>query len=473
MKNTNNITDYLRAGFSGFWIVTSEINRAREDIGLLIQKYKKTDGTAWKVVSWNCVNEPNPQKTLMSLGQSTDTVLIMDNAHWVFDKPQLIQTYMNLSDSYKSTGCAVICLSHKNAIPAELTKDFIMLDFDLPDEDSIKQSISYIAKSAKIELDSKELPSLITAGKGLTKQELENSLALSTIEANGLSPSVLNDQKQQIIEKTGMLEIIKPTVTFNNVLGYDNIKKFVLSTIEKPEAKGILILGAPGCGKTLFMNALVGTTKKIGINLNFGKMFSKYQGDTDQNIESAIKTITAVGECIVLVDEFEKQFAGAGGSGDLDSGVTRRATGRWLRFMQERPKGVYIMGTCNSFKGIPPEYLRAGRWDTAPFFIDLPNSEEKAAILDYYATKFGLKRAAGDTSSMDMWTGAEIEACCSIANMMSISIIEASKFVIAQAKTMGGEISELREWAEGRTIPATTKLIQNGSKARLRKVERK
>ena len=162
--------------------------------------------------------------------------------------------------------------------------------------------------------------------------------------------------------------------------------------------------------------------------------------------------------------EFEKQFAGAASTGELDSGTSRRMTGRWLTFMQEKPEGVYMMGTCNSFKGIPDEYLRIGRWDSSPFYIDMPNPEEKMLILDYYINKSGLKtpKKQKDIPSMNDWTGAEIEGCCLMAKNLECSLLEASSYIVPQNKRGFAEAESLKEFA----IPASTLLVTSEQPSR-------
>ena len=121
--------------------------------------------------------------------------------------------------------------------------------------------------------------------------------------------------------------------------------------------------------------------------------------------------------------------------------------------MQDKPEGVYLIGTCNSFKGIPDEYLRVGRWDSSPFYIDLPNADEQKAILKYYIDKLALTKEQ-TTKQLDMpgWTGAEIEACCEMARNLECSLKEASKFIIPQSGRGFAEAEEIKKWA----IPASS-----------------
>jgi len=132
--------------------------------------------------------------------------------------------------------------------------------------------------------------------------------------------------------------------------------------------------------------------------------------------------------------------------------------GQWLKFMSDPQCNVYFLGTCNDISSIPPEYLRAGRWDTAPFYVGLPAEKEREAILDFYRKKHNLngkkenKLTSKDTAG---WSGAEIEAVCNIAEMMGSTLAEAKNFVIPMSVTMKEAITALEEW-KPRTIPAST-----------------
>ena len=116
-----------------------------------------------------------------------------------------------------------------------------------------------------------------------------------------------------------------------------------------------------------------------------------------------------------------------------------------------RPEGVYVIATCNDISSLPPEWVRPGRWDSAPFFIDLPDDEQREAIFAHYAKEYDVY---GDCY-IGGWSGAEIESVCRIAAMMDIDVDDAAAFVIPISKTMDTEIKKLREWAKDRTIPCS------------------
>src|SRR5439155_13055057 len=96
-----------------------------------------------------------------------------------------------------------------------------------------------------------------------------------------------------------------------------------------------------------------------------------------------------------------------------DSGVGQRLLGTFLRWMQDRPAGVFVVATSNEVVSLPPEFLRKGRFDEI-FFVDLPGPAERAEIL-----RLHLKKRGHDWSTFDLdasarasegFSGAELEA---------------------------------------------------------------
>ena len=464
------IINYLRAGFPAFWLRTAEPDHVRSNVYKVVTEFERKDGTQYTINEWDATKGDIVKALENFVAAKEDTILFVYNAHWFADKIPVVQIIQNNLRLWSNQGKAIVCVSHTKKVPAELEKEFVLLNLSLPDKDEIEHIIRVVAPNDKIiPSDEVEMVRLINSCKGLTRAELENTLALSIVETEGksISTATINSHKAMAIQKTGFLDVLEGDLNFSNVVGYNNIKEFVLETIDNPKAKGIMAIGPPGCGKTTFMKAVVGETGKFGLAVNMGSMFSKYQGETDQNINATIDLITAIGDCVVLIDEFEKQFAGASSDGSLDSGTTRRATGRWLDFLQNRPEGVYVVGTANSFNGIPGEYLRPGRWDTSPFFIDLPTKTVRKQILNYYCDKAGIE-VNGDAPAMDEFSGAEIEALVHIADMRGMTLKDAADCILPQAKTMAEGINQLREWAKDRTIPA-----EKAPKSNLRVIKRR
>lgn len=162
--------------------------------------------------------------------------------------------------------------------------------------------------------------------------------------------------------------------------------------------------------------------------------------------------------------ELEKGFAGSSGAqGYSSDSMNQRANSQLLKFMQDRPDGIYFIATCNSID-LPPEYLRAERWDTAPFFIDLPQENERQEILNYYGSFYNLPKKEIkniDIKQFKGWSGSELKTACRLFSIfqrqeLKISLKEImKKFIVPISITKKEEIDSLRKWADGRTLKSS------------------
>ena len=85
---------------------------------------------------------------------------------------------------------------------------------------------------------------------------------------------------------------------------------------------------------------------------------------------------------------------------------------------------MFFVGTSNDISKLPPEFTRAERFD-ALYFLDLPNTSEQDAIWAMYRKHFGIpdNQVRPDDRS---WTGAEIRACCRLASLLEVPLIQAA-----------------------------------------------
>ena len=451
---TTELMSYLRAGFSGFWLTTNEPSRVKKVVYSQLNDFSLSNGDKYKVTDWTCISDSNPMSPLMALASAEEhTILFLYNYHWFLINNQIVQFIQESIPVWSSKGQAIIVVSSTEKIPPELAKDFTMVDLPMPMADDIEQIIHKIAPSEKYEPKGDELAAVKRVSKGLTAREMENVYSLSLVKHKKFDIATINDFRAQTIRKSGFAKVLPPTVTFKDIVGYERFKKAFLEGVHKPESKGIPLIGPSGTGKTKLAMAMGAEADKLTMMVNLGSFQSKYQGESHQNLKSFFKMIASIGDCLIILDEFEKQFAGTSGSGELDSGVKKGMGSQWLDFLQNRPPGAYVVATFNSFCGVDSEYLRVGRWDTSPFFIDLPTQKAKDQILKYYIEKFGLNPKQ-KVPEMKDWSGAEIESLCHNASMRGISLIEASQLILPLAATKKEELEELRAWAKGRTIDA-------------------
>jgi hypothetical protein len=458
------LINYLRAGFCLFWMKTDEPNRVKSNVYDQLQNWEKP----FNVMEWDMLKDPNPVAPLLTLGDEQtpeNTVTFLYNYHWYIDKPNVIQTMQNSIAFWASKGKAVVIVSPIEKIPIELKKSFTLVELPLPKDQEIADAMIHVAPDDKYLPAKNKQADLIRVSKGLTRREIENVYALSLVEKGSFQVDIINDYRAQIVRKSGLADILSTDKTFKDVIGYDLLKDQVMETIHNDMAKGIIAIGPTGTGKTSLMQAIANESGKLAIKIKTGKLFSKYQGESDQNTDALIDMLTALGDSFCLYDEFEKLFAGVGSSGETDSGTGARMGGAFLEFFEDSPKGIYRGATCNTFKGIPPEYFRPGRWDSAPWYVDLPSQKVKTKILKHYIEVKDLDPKQ-KLPAMPLWTGAEIEALCNNAKMRKISLAKATRYVLPMANVAREEIAAMRKWADGRTVQAEeiTEKLTNGKR---------
>jgi hypothetical protein len=179
MQLTQQLIDYVSAGFSGLWIVTHEADEATRDIVRLAKAEK------WTVASWDAANglrlfgkakRPQPEiggneplaalRALSALGDvpvendeesddadadngkdrakkdkedDTTALLLLPNFHRFLNNTEVIQTLFSQLIAGKAQGTFVVVLSPVVQIPIELEKLFVVIDHQLPNRDQLQQ----------------------------------------------------------------------------------------------------------------------------------------------------------------------------------------------------------------------------------------------------------------------------------------------------------------------------------------------
>jgi SpoVK/Ycf46/Vps4 family AAA+-type ATPase len=237
-----------------------------------------------------------------------------------------------------------------------------------------------------------------------------------------------------------------------------------------PTPKGVLLIGVPGCGKTLFAKACATARNVPLLRWDIGALKSKFVGESETNLRKAFKVIEAIGPCVVLIDEIEKALQGAT-SGSADGGVSADALGAILSWMQDRTGDAFVVATANDVTALPPELLRKGRFDEI-FFVDLPNPTERRAVLEASLRERGRDPEALDLNwlklvdATDGFTGSEIASLVPDALHVAFGegarvittadLLVAASTVAPLARTADDKIKKLRDFlASGRARPAS------------------
>ncbi|WP_339240029.1 AAA family ATPase [Geobacillus sp. FSL W8-0466] len=176
-----------------------------------------------------------------------------------------------------------------------------------------------------------------------------------------------------MIKKSGILEMIPLKESFDEIGGLDNLKEWLFNKsrvfknmnkaieygVDIP--KGVLVVGMPGCGKSLNAKATAHLFRIPLLRLDMGRLMGKYVGESEANMRKAIKLAEAISPCVLWIDELEKAFAGIGNSGNTE--VASRLFGHFLTWMQEKQSPTFVVATANDISNLPPELLRKGRFD--------------------------------------------------------------------------------------------------------------
>lgn len=335
-------------------------------------------------------------------------------------------------------------------IPSELEKIVTIFDIPLPGPDDIESIIQDYANGFNIPITPEDINELCVSFKGLSDFEIRQILNLA-YQRSGLitaaDKQLILDEKEQIIKKTGILEILSFNSNLNDIGGLDNLKRYLNNKshifnnlgearrfgIDIP--KGLLIVGMPGCGKSLTAKATASQFNVPLLRLDVGKLMGKYVGESENNMRRAIKTAEAVSPCVLWIDELEKAFSGLSGqSGSND--VTTRLFGQFLTWLQEKESSVYVVATSNDISALPPEFLRKGRFDEL-FLVDLPSAEERRRIFEIHLKKRGKLGEQVDVLKLlkdtEGYSGADIESL--VKETVEIAFVSDDKTVTTEKLT--------------------------------------
>jgi SpoVK/Ycf46/Vps4 family AAA+-type ATPase len=245
-----------------------------------------------------------------------------------------------------------------------------------------------------------------------------------------------------------------------------------------PRPKGVLLLGVPGCGKSLIAKACATLWKQPLLQLDAGRLFSSPVGSSEENCRKAIQLAEFMAPCILWVDEIEKALAGVGSSSYTDGGTAARVFATIATWLQEKTADVFVIATANTVTSLPPELIRRGRWDEI-FFMDLPGFQERHEI-----SRIHLEKCGRDPEEFELdrladacpgFSGAEIEQAV-IAGLYDAfdedralstnDILSNIQTIIPLSKTMDESVELLRSWALTRARLASDERLDAGNRPR-------
>ena len=342
-------------------------------------------------------------KLTMDDGFEQQTFLILKDVHRELDNPKVIAYLKRIAENNlynENYSATIFIISEVTVIPRELENYITIFDIPLPTIDEIRGIIRAFITDMEIKVDADTIDEIALSFKGLNEFQIRQILTLAYQDGGCITrgdKALILKEKEQFIKKSGMLEIVNFSESIEDIGGLENLKDwlyrkaFIFRELDKAikfgvdVPKGIMIIGMPGCGKSLTAKATASLFEIPLVRLDVGRLLGKYVGESEENMRNALKLSEAISPCVLWIDEIEKAFAGVGGEGSGND-VTTRLFGQFLTWMQEKENTVFIVATANDISRLPPEFLRKGRFDEL-FFVDLPNGTERRKILEIHLKK--------------------------------------------------------------------------------------
>ena len=490
------LVSYIRAGYPVLYILTAEEARAEMEVLGAAKELKRglkvwsnTDGFFGpdnKPIA--AVEDPIEALIAVKTGGETSTIFVMRDLPAFFREAKVQRLIRDVAREFKQGGKrTLVIISPIKNIPPELERDVTLVEFALPGKDDLQKVFTAVVEGNDTkkfigETDETEKDLIIQACMGLTTIEAENALSKALVDkvrggsTDKISKLVMSE-KAETVKKTGILEYFDVVTTTGDIGGLENLKLWL--EIRKnaftrkarefglPMPRGYLLVGLPGCGKSLSAKATADILGVPLIRFDIGRVFGGIVGQSEANMRLAIQTIEAIGNCVVWIDEMEKAFAGAGGSGNLDSGVTQRVFGTFITWMQEKKAPCFIVATVNRIESLPPELLRKGRFDEI-FFVDLPTAREREEILKIHVAKRGRDPKKSNfkdcVKNSEGFSGAELEeavitglyaAFYKEKDLTDFHIQAAIETTTPLSKSKADSLKAMAQWAANNAVNAS------------------
>ena len=380
----------------------------------------------------------------MQYVMASNSVMIIENAH---QKTEPLIGFLNhvsekwhrafTNDDIDNMPLSIILISNESKAPDELKRMVAHYEHPLPSESDIDIMVSEIIANGDLPaMDITNRKLLSRAAIGMSRFEFLNSAIDSLMDNGTLDVEAINAAKVAILAKDGVLSMRVPKMKMSDIGGMDNAKRIMSRTtwiwnhpeeakeLEIQPLRKILLIGIPGTGKSALCEA---TASELGLELakfGVGAMMNKFVGESEANMRRTFTQIEKMAPLCLWIDELGRDFSGGQSSGSVDGGTTDRVHGELLSGLQDLPDNVFLVCAANRIDDLPPEMLRADRFDKI-LFVGFPTQEERIEIFKIHLGEnkhefYNLNELASATVN---FTPAEIKALIKEARF-EISAVE-------------------------------------------------
>jgi len=218
--------------------------------------------------------------------------------------------------------------------------------------------------------------------------------------------------------QVGGMRSLKNWINSRNCLFREEARKYNL-----PFPKGILLVGAPGTGKSLIAKSIGQYWRIPVLSLDMGAIYGSLLGQSEKNMRRILETAEQVAPCVLFIDELEKGLSSVN-SGASDGGTSSRIFGNFLTWMNDKKTPVFVVATANNVSDLlssAPELFRKGRWDEI-FYVELPNDIERKEVFHIHCDKFNAE--IPENILDELVKATEGNSCADISSIVYTAVSE-------------------------------------------------
>ena len=476
MKTAEELKIRIKAGYRLIGLETRDDAAAENAVAEVVREkggefkrysHASNDGLAADVLPEDCA-----RKLIGFLSDRTEdpaSVILLWDVGQELDHPEVIAALKKIvrGTDKNASECVVIVAGRAVAFGPELAELATVMTVELPAATEIGDIVREFAAEKGLKIGDADRQECVSALKGLSGFQIRRLLGMVWARTGTMDSHSIRTEKAASLRKGGLLEPVDVANENCNAGGMRNLRGYIqhvsniLSNRDKAQGfgidtpKGILIVGMPGCGKSL---AVKSAAKQFGmplLRLDTGRLMGKFNGESERNLREALAMAEAQAPCVLWIDEIEKAFAGVGK--DSDNGVATRLFGSFLTWMNERQAAVYTIATANDITGLPPELMRRGRFDEL-FSVDFPTALESEEILKGQIVRRGHVLADDEVSALAQeafrrgFSGADLEGVVRTGLELAFE-----RGLEAHNSAQGGERASAADFKEAMAIAKSTR----------------
>ena len=421
----------------------------------------------------------SPRKALDFIAaQNTPGVFHLKDFHEPLrESPEIRRRLRDVYESCLDRRKFVVITSPVRFIPEEIERSVLFLELRGPDLIELREFVrDEAARLGVADAPGDEvLQKIASVLLGLTLEEARYAVRRALAASRALGPEALPallEEKRLLVNRGGVIEYITEGGDIAQIGGLDGLKKWLVERTKLFQMrddvsaeivpKGVLLMGIPGCGKSLSVKAIASAFQLPLYRIDMIEIFSGRHGKPEGAFVEACHLMEDIAPAVLWFDEIEMGITSTESSGEQG-----RIFAFFLTWMQEKARGLFVAATANRIDLLPAEMIRKGRFDEV-FFVDLPTEAERIEIFRIHLRRRGVDPAAFDLTQLNSftngWAGAEIEQCVvsaiTKARLADRAVTEEDLVGLAAkqvplSRTMHEQINHIRAWAFERAVRAS------------------